>query len=424
MKKIIGLFSLLLIANWLNAQEIAGSWAGYLSVQGVKLKIVFNIQQTGDKLSSTFDSPDQNAMGLKVDETNLTGNELLLNAKSLGIQYQGIVSKQSDSIRGFWLQGGGKFPLNLGRYKQEVIVKPVNPYESELVLKTATGDIYGTLTLPGEGSGIPVVLIIAGSGPTDRDGNSPPVLKNKSNCYKLLAEELRKNGIASVRYDKRGIAGSKAAANKEEDLRFENYISDSRGWIEMLSRDKRFSKIIVAGHSEGSLIGMIACTQVRVNGYISISGAGRPADKILKEQFESLPQNDKDQIFSALDKLKKGDTIGKVPNGLQGFFRPAIQPYLISWFKYDPQVEINKLKVPVLILQGDMDIQVSVHDAELLSQANPQAKLKIINNMNHVLKDTDTKDKAEQVTKVYTNPDLPLDKIFEDEVVKFIKAVR
>jgi hypothetical protein len=125
-----------------------------------------------------------------------------------------------------------------------------------------------------------------------------------------------------------------------------------------------------------------------------------------------------------LDKLKKGDTIANVPNSLQGFFRPGIQPYLISWFKYDPRVEIKKLKIPVLIIQGDMDVQVSVYDAELLSKANPKTELKFIRYMNHVLKDTDTKDKTEQVTKVYTNPDLPLDKIFEDEVVKFIKVVK
>jgi pimeloyl-ACP methyl ester carboxylesterase len=424
MKKITLLFILLLVATGLNAQDIAGNWAGYLSVQGVKLKIVFHIQRNEGKLSATFDSPDQNAMDLKIDEATLNGNELSLNARSLGIQYQGTVNKSMDTINGLWIQGGGKLPLILERDNQAVIIKPADPYETDIVLKTASGDINGTLTLPDKASDIPVVLIIAGSGPTDRDGNSPPALKNKSNCYKLLAEGLRRNCIASVRYDKRGIAGSKAAAKKESDLRFENYTSDAIGWIELLSRDKRFSKIIVAGHSEGSLIGMIACNQARVNGYISIAGSGRPADEILKEQFESFPQEDKSQIFPMLDKLKKGDTIANVPNSLQGFFRPGIQPYLISWFKYDPRVEIKKLKIPVLIIQGDMDVQVSVYDAELLSKANPKTELKFIRYMNHVLKDTDTKDKTEQVTKVYTNPDLPLDKIFEDEVVKFIKVVK
>ncbi|MCX6288119.1 MAG: alpha/beta hydrolase [Bacteroidetes bacterium] len=424
MKKIILLFIFLLAASGMNAQEVTGDWAGYLNVQGVKLKIVFHILRNEGKMTSTFDSPDQNAMGLKIDEASLNGSELSLNARSLGILYQGTVNKAMDTITGFWIQGGGKLPLILERTKMEVINKPVNPYESDIVLKTVSGDIMGTLTLPDKASGIPVVLIIAGSGPTDRDGNSPPALKNTSNCYKLLAEELRKNGIASVRYDKRGIAGSKSAATKESDLHIENYISDAKGWVELLVKDKRFSKIIVAGHSEGSLIGMIACNQTKANGYISISGSGRPADEILKEQFGTLPQDAKDQIFPLLDKLKKGDTIGNVPADLNSFFRPSLQPYLISWFRYDPQAEIKKLKMPVLIIQGDMDIQVSVFDAELLSKANPKAELKFIRHMNHVLKDTDTKDKMEQVTKVYTNADLPLDKNFEDEVVKFIKTVK
>ena len=281
-----------------------------------------------------------------------------------------------------------------------------------------------TLTLPGNSAGSPVVLIIAGSGPTDRDGNSPPSLKNSSNCYKLLAEELRKNGIASVRYDKRGIAGSQAAAKKESDLSIEIYIADTRGWIDLLSRDKRFSRIIVAGHSEGSLIGMVACEKAVVNGFVSISGSGKPADEILKEQFGGLPQSEKDKIFPILEKLKKGDTVSNVPTSLQAFFRPAIQPYLISWFRYDPCAEIKKLTIPLLIIQGDMDIQIPVDEAELLANANTQARLAVIHKMNHVLKDTDTRDKTEQVNKVYTNPDLPLDKTFTDELVEFIRTAK
>ncbi|MCX6284284.1 MAG: alpha/beta hydrolase [Bacteroidetes bacterium] len=424
MKKIIVLFIVLLFAIVTNAQEVTGDWAGYLSVQGVKLKIVFHITRIEGKLSSTFDSPDQNAMGLKIDETSLNGNELSLNAKSFGITYQGSYNKASDSIIGFWVQGGGKMPLSVGRSKSGTLQKQANPYESGIVLTTGSGEINGTLMLPDKTSGIPLVLIIAGSGPTDRDGNSPPALKNKSNCYKYLAEDLRKNGIATLRYDKRGIAGSTATAARESDLRFENYIADAKAWIEQLQQDKRFSKIIVAGHSEGSLIGMIACRQSNASAFISIAGSGRPADEILKEQFGSLPQETKDQIFPMLEKLKKGDTIGKVPAGLNSFFRPGIQPYLISWFKYDPASEINKLKIPVLIIQGDMDIQVSMEDARLLEKADPKAEIKIIHGMNHVLKDTDTKDKMEQIEKVYTNPDLPLNKAFEDEMVKFIKEVR
>ncbi|MEI6884385.1 MAG: alpha/beta hydrolase [Bacteroidota bacterium] len=424
MKKIILLFILLAFAARVNSQVFTGDWSGYLEVSGVKLTIMFHIKNTDGKITATFDSPDQSAYGLKIDEVTIFGSSIVLDAKSLGIQYQGTSNKTMDTINGSWIQGGTKLPLALHPYKAEVTKPKFNPHESEIILKTSSGDIFGTLSLPENSKPVPVVLIIAGSGPTDRDGNSPPALKNSGNCYKMMAEALRQNGIASVRYDKRGIAGSKAAAEKESDLRFENYISDADGWIGMLRSDKRFSKIIVAGHSEGSLIGMIACMNLKVNGYVSIAGSGRPADEILKEQFSNLPLEMKDKVFPMLDKLKKGDTIGNIPPELFSFFRPGIQPYLISWFRYNPQTEISKLKIPVLILQGEMDIQVSVQDAELLSKAAPKAELKMISRMNHVLKDADTKDKMEQVTKIYTNPDLPLDKTFTDELVKFIQKVK
>lgn len=424
MKKNIALFVLLVFTVNANSQQLIGDWAGFVEVSGVRLKIVFHLMKTAEKITATFDSPDQNAMGLKIDEVTIFGSSVVLDAKSLGIQYNGTSNSSMDTIRGFWIQGGAKLALALTREKPEVKTPKFNPHESEIILKTATGDIFGTLTLPETSKPVPVVLIIAGSGPTDRDGNSPPALKNSSNCYKMLAEILRQNGIASVRYDKRGIAESKSAGMKESDLRFENYISDADGWIKLLATDKRFSKVIVAGHSEGSLIGMIACNKAKVKGYVSIAGSGRPADEILKEQFGNLPQEMKDKVFPMLDKLKKGDTLGNVPPELGSFFRQSIQPYLISWFRYNPQTEISKLKIPVLIIQGDMDIQVSVKDAELLSRAAPKAELKLISKMNHVLKDTDTKDKMEQVTKVYTNPDLPLDKIFTDELVKYIQKVK
>lgn len=293
--------------------------------------------------------------------------------------------------------------------------------EESVILKTATGDIYGTVTLPDIKSNIPVVLIIAGSGPTDRNGNNESM---ENNSLKMLAEELKKNGIASLRYDKRGIAESHDAMSKEEDLRFDHYVNDVKEWVEMLSKDKRFNKIIVAGHSEGSLLGMIASVNnKKANAFISIAGAGRPADEILKEQFESVPPSVKEIIFPMLETLKKGDTIGEVPVIFYPIFRPGIQPYMISWFKYDPQAEIKKLEIPVLILQGTTDIQVKEKDADLLAKAQPKAEVKLIKNMNHVLKDCDTIDKEKQIP-IYSDPVLPLNKEFTAEVIAFIKKLK
>jgi len=287
-----------------------------------------------------------------------------------------------------------------------------------IVLKTSSGDIHGTLKTPFvDSKPVPVVLIIAGSGPTDRDGNNPQM---KNNSLKMLSDGLLYYNIASLSFDKRGIAESRDAMKEESDLRFEDYINDVRGWIDLLSEDKRFSEIIIAGHSEGSLIGMVAAQDnPKVKKYISIAGSGKAAGDILKEQLndrlQGQPESVKETMFSYIDKLEKGETIPNVPASLNSLFRPSVQPYMISWFKYNPQTEISKLKIPTLILQGDMDIQVPVEHAELLAKANPDSKMIIINKMNHVLKDCEQKDLQAQLY-TYSDPTV----LINNQIVKYM----
>jgi uncharacterized protein len=290
-------------------------------------------------------------------------------------------------------------------------------FESEITLKTSTGDISGTLTIPNNTKISPVVLIIAGSGPTDRDCNSP--LGIQTNAYKMLSESFAKNGISTLRFDKRGIGKSKPAMTTENELRFETYINDAVAWVSLLKSDKRFSKIILLGHSEGSLIGMVAAGQTNFDAFISVSGAGKSADKILQEQLQNkLPPQLLDESNRIIDSLKMGKTVSNVNPNLLALYRPGVQPYLISWIKYDPAQEIRKLKIPVLIIQGTTDLQVSVNDAKLLSASKPDAKLLIIDNMNHVLKESDTDIQKNMST--YRNPDLPLKEGLVDDITKFI----
>jgi len=275
--------------------------------------------------------------------------------------------------------------------------------EIALTLKTETGNIEGTLMFPSAKLPVPVVLIIAGSGPTDRNGNNPMMTNNS---LKMLANELANNGIASLRYDKRGIAQSKSAGLKEDDLRFEMYINDAVEWINLLNKDINFSQIVVVGHSEGSLIGMVASQNPGVDQYISLEGAGQPADQVIREQLKSQPPVILTQSLPILDELVKGNTVGAVPPMLNSLFRPSVQPYMISWFKYDPQKEIAKLAKPVLIVQGTTDIQVSIDDANRMHAAKPDSKLVIIEGMNHVLKNADA-DQTKNLL-IYRQPDLPL----------------
>jgi len=290
--------------------------------------------------------------------------------------------------------------------------------ESEIILNTATGDIYGTLTAPGNIKSSPIVIIIPGSGPTDRDCNSP--LGVHTNAYKMLSEGLAIHGISSLRFDKRGIGKSKVAMTSESDLRFETYINDVLSWISLLKKDRRFSKIILLGHSEGSLIGMAAAWQGDVSGFISIAGPGKPADKILQEQLKTkLPPPLLDASDKILDSLRAGMTVSKVDPNLMALYRPSVQPYLISWIKYDPAQEISKLKMPVLIIQGTTDLQVTVEDAKLLSASRPDARLLIIESMNHVLKESDADPQRNMAT--YTNAELPLKSGLIDEITDFVR---
>jgi hypothetical protein len=292
-------------------------------------------------------------------------------------------------------------------------VKDSNYLETPIVLETKTGKIFGTLTTPKKFKSIPVALIIAGSGPTDRNCNNPMM---KCDAYKKLAHELAGKNIASVRYDKRGIAESQAAGKNEADLRFDDYVNDAKDWITILKHDNRFTEVIINGHSEGSLIGMIAPSQA--DKFVSLAGAGQSADKTLKEQLSGQPQQVKDMCFPILDSLTAGKTVDNVNPMLNALFRPSVQPYLISWFRYDPQIEIRKLNIPVLILQGMNDLQVTVEDANRLSAANQNANLVFIEKMNHVLTSIEGDTQANAAS--YNNPALPLSDGLVDVITDFI----
>lgn len=287
--------------------------------------------------------------------------------------------------------------------------------QNPAILETPTGTIFGTITLPHSFKKGKIVLIIAGSGPTDRDGNNSMM---KNNSLKQFAFALADSGIASLRFDKRGIAESAKAMSKESDIRFDDFVNDVKSWILYLKKDKRFTEIIVAGHSEGSLIGMLASLK-NVNKYISISGPGNPAYETIKTQLNSQPEAIKNTAFPMLDSLSKGMLVHNNNLLLASLFRPSVQPYLISWFKYNPQTEIKKLKIPVLIIQGDKDIQVSTEDAKLLFLAKESFQMAVIKNMNHVLKIIG--DEKDENMKSYSNPSLPISSDFINKVVSFIK---
>jgi hypothetical protein len=247
-----------------------------------------------------------------------------------------------------------------------------------------------------------LVILIAGSGPTDRNGNQSGMTNNS---LKLLAEALAQKGIAVFSYDKRIIAQMKAKTINEKELSFDDFINDAKDVVRFFRTQKKYNKITIAGHSEGSLIGMVAALH-DADAYISIAGAGRPIDFVLLDQIEKQAPFLKEEVKQDLELLKKGTTFELKNQMLASIFRESVQPYMISWIKYVPQDEIKKLHIPVLLLNGTKDLQVTASEAQLLKAAKPDASIAIIENMNHIFKEIKGDDTENQNS--YANPELPV----------------
>jgi len=262
-----------------------------------------------------------------------------------------------------------------------------------------------------------LVILIAGSGPTNRSGNS--TVAGANNSLKFLAEGLAQNGIAVFSYDKRIFAQMISKTLDEKSLSFEDFINDAKDVITYFQTQKKYSKIIIAGHSEGALIGMVAGLNT-TNGYISLDGAGRGIDEVLSEQIAKQAPSLKDTVDKGLATLKEGKTFENKNPMLASLFRESVQPYMISWIKYDPRVEIKKLSIPILLINGTKDIQVPTTDAELLHAANPKSELKLIENMNHIFKEIKVE---EENLKSYSNPNLPVMPELIYTMVTFVKSI-
>jgi pimeloyl-ACP methyl ester carboxylesterase len=283
------------------------------------------------------------------------------------------------------------------------------------------GPLAGTLLDAGHGT--PVVLIIPGSGPTDRDGNNP--LGVNAAQYRLLAEALAGKGVSSVRVDKRGLGGSKAAATDPNAVTIADYAADTHAWIDSIRAKTGAKCVWVLGHSEGALVALAAGQQPDwICGVITVSGAGRKLSDVIREQLRANPANAPvlDSAMTALDALDRGehvDATGMHP-ALQKLFAPQVQGFLIDMFRHDPAKLASSLTVPLLIVQGERDIQVSVADAQALAAAQPNAKLVLVPTMNHVLKDVGTDDRAANLA-TYADPSLPVDGTLVDAIATFVK---
>jgi uncharacterized protein len=418
----IALFVLILmhISPSLFAQNIIGDWKGNIDINGMHLPIVFHFtKDDSGNTTGKWDSPKQNANGLPFSAIKIDRDSVHLEIKMINGSYRGsFVNK--DSISGLWNQNEHEIPLKFARTKNEQTEKAVSVYqnEKEISITSAVGSkLYGTLL--SKNNQQKTAIIVAGSGPTDRNGNS--AISAPTNEYKLLAHSLDSQNIATFRYDKRGVAKSISTDFKESDMVFEDYVHDAGKIFDYLHDTLGFKNIYFIGHSEGSLIAMLASQKKKVAGYISVAGAGRPIDVILEEQIQKqpLPDSVKQQMPLVFNQLKQGKEVSNFPEMLAPLFRKSIQPYMISWLKYSPENEIKKLKCPILIIQGGCDIQVNTEDADNLHNANKKSILDIIPAMSHTLKDAG-KD-CEDQNKTYSDGSLPIDPVLVGDIVKFIR---
>lgn len=302
---------------------------------------------------------------------------------------------------------------------QPAVVADHQPFadQSQVTISSSGFDLFGSMVVPSGDSVESIVIILPNSSQTDRDGNQKMI---RNNAYRMLSVILASHNIASLRYDKRGVGASRGPNQSETSYDFGQYVEDAKNWVNYIRRTGMYKKIILIGHGEGALIGLAALNEgVKVDAFVAINGMGRSFDQVLKDQLSEEPYYVRNISNHIIDSLKNGQNVSFVPFYLSPWFRPQLQPLLKSIMKYDPQKLIRNVNVPIMIIQGDTDLEVKVEDARLLHAANANSSLIIIVGMNHVMKNCISTQRSEQIP-IYVNPTLPISQGLIDVLLNFI----
>lgn len=299
------------------------------------------------------------------------------------------------------------------------------PISVDMTVPGPQGPLAGTL-LAADPADAPVVLILPGSGPTDRDGNSPMGLH--PNSYRLLAEALAAKGVSAARIDKRGMFASKDAIADANKVTLAAYAEDARKWVRALADRNGARCVWIAGHSEGGLVALAAAQDPLVCGLILIATPGRSLDAVIREQLAANPANapllaDADTALDALARGDHADVSGMHPALANGLFNPAVQDFLIDLIAHPPAPMIAAVDKPILIASGGSDLQVSVADADALAAAQPKAARIRIDGMSHTLKHVEGEGRAANMA-TYTDPDKPIEPRLVTAIVDFIDTHR
>lgn len=251
----------------------------------------------------------------------------------------------------------------------------------EVSIQLPNGQLSGSLSIP-EKPSFDLVIIVSGSGPTDRDGNS---LYSNTFNLKILSDSLVRHGIATFRFDKRGIGKSIFPHLSEDAITIDTLVQDVVRWCEYHKNNKAVKGLYILGHSEGSLIGILTAQRSKIDGFVSVNGIGTSADQLLKKQLVNLPASLKSSAYQIVDSLKMGKHPKEVNLQLMALFRPSVQPYLISWFKYNPNEELKKVKCTCSVIQGKNDTQIGLDEAYKLVAGAKGCSLLLVDGMSHLM---------------------------------------
>ena len=433
-------FSILLITLFVSicsfAQDITGQWNGALKVQGTQLRLIFNVTKTDNGFSSTMDSPDQGAKGILVKTTTFENSKIKFEIANPKIEYDGELKE--NEIIGTFKQSGQQFPMNLSRkvIDKEVVNRPQEPkkpysyYSEDVTFENAKANISlsGTLTLPKKDGVFPVVILITGSGPQNRDEE---LLGHKP--FLIISDYLTKNGIAVLRYDDRGVGQSKGDFKSATTADFATDVESAITFLKTRPEINK-NKIGLIGHSEGGLIApMVASKSNDVSFIVLLAGPGISGDKILLLQQKLIGKasgvSNKNLLESeltnrkAFDIVKKSVTQEQLKIDLTNYIRQTltkdspdaekalemsdedfvkmqvediVNPWMQYFIKYDPKATLEKVKCPVLAVNGEKDLQVpskenltAIKDA-LLEGGNRNVTIKEFPNLNHLFQECKT----------------------------------
>ncbi|MDR2087479.1 MAG: alpha/beta fold hydrolase [Dysgonamonadaceae bacterium] len=438
MKRLIFLF--IIGFTFLNVwgQDVAGDWNGILKVQNIQLRLVFHIRKTESGYSATMDSPDQQANGTPVTSVSYENAVLKLAVAHANIEYEGILGADGN-ITGTFRQMGHSFPLNLSQQivEKEPLIRPQEPlkpypyYEEEVAFEHGedgvnTITLAGTLTLPQKDGVFPAVVLISGSGAHDRNEE---IMGHKP--FLVLSDYLTRNGIAVLRFDDRGTAASTGDFQTATGYDFSK---DVEAGVRYLQTRKEINKkkIGLIGHSEGGCIAsMVAARNKDVAFIVLLAGTGLRGDQILLLQQDliakvsGISETNRNQsmnineglfkrVLQATDtKQLKADLTDYLKQVVQtipdvaykemyndNFIATSVNgmtsPWMQYFIKYDPALALEKVKCPVLAINGEKDLQVPAKvnldaiKAALTKGGNKRVTTKELQRLNHLFQECNT----------------------------------